>query len=62
MVVETRTVGQFFATCGVIRDARSRRKLAEGRDCPYGFSAAAYDAAVSLAESRGWTVVNGEES
>ena len=56
--IETRTVGQFFATCGVIRDARTGRKLAETDDVPYGFTASAFSAAEALAEKKGWNVVS----
>lgn len=58
--IETRTVGQSFATCAVIRDAKTGRKLAVGEDKPYGFTAAARANGEAIAEKHGWTVVDGE--
>lgn len=56
--IDTRPVGVNFACCGVVRDARSRRKLAETRDFPYGFDAQAFAAARELAAAKGWEVVS----
>ena len=61
VTIKTRTVGQYFATCGVIRDARTGRKLAEGQEVPYQFTAAAVDRARAEAERRGWVVVESDE-
>ena len=60
VTIETRTVGQCFATCGVICDARTGRELAEGQLAPYQFTAAAADSARAEAERRGWVVVENE--
>lgn len=53
--IRTRTVGQHFACCGVITDLRGRT-LVETDDYPYGMNANAYNAAIVLAESKGWIV------
>ena len=55
--IETVTVGSAFATCAVIRDAKTGRKLAVGDDRPYGFTQAAFANGESIAEKRGWVVV-----
>lgn len=56
--IETRTVGQHFATCGVIREVESGRVLAETDDVPYGFDRNARVAAETLAAKNGWSVVD----
>lgn len=59
--IETVTVGQAFATCAVIRDAKTGRKLAVGDDKPYGFVGAAFANGEAIAEKRGWSVVSGDD-
>ena len=59
----TRTVGQNFATAAQLRRHHPGRAdhgevLAETDDKPLGFTAAALNSAVHLAEKRGWTVVD----
>ena len=54
--ISIHTVGQSFATCGVVVDAATGETLAETRDYPYGFTAVAYDAAEELARKLGHTV------
>lgn len=57
VVIDTATVGQFFGTVGVVKDARTGRKVAEAKYVrPYGFVSAALDDARTLAEDRGWTI------
>jgi hypothetical protein len=60
--IETCNVGQNFGTVGVVRDARTGRKLAVTDDTyPLGFTAAACAAAEALAERKGWTVLASDE-
>jgi hypothetical protein len=58
VTIKTASVGTNFATCAIIRDAKNRRKLAETREFPYGFTGPAIEAAEAIAAQRGWTVVN----
>lgn len=60
VTIETRTVGQSFATVAVIRAVGGRRRvLAETeRLCPYGFDHAARCDGVALAAAHGWQVVD----
>lgn len=60
VTIETRSVGENFGCCGVIRDARSRRKLAETRVYPNGFDHAAAVGAVSICDRQGWRVHRAE--
>ena len=53
--IKIKTVGVNFGTSGVLV-ARNGRVMATTGMYPYGFTASAYDAAVCLAECRGWTV------
>lgn len=54
-------VGQAFGCAGVIYDARTGRRLASTeRTYPYGDRSAARSGAEALAESKGWTIVDGE--
>ena len=58
VTVKTRTVGQHFGTCGIIRSAKNGRKLAETPDTyPLGFTTAAIEAAKGIARRKGWTVI-----
>lgn len=59
--VTTRSVGQGFATCGVVRRVGSGLKLAETRDFPYGFVGSACESAELIATQRGWRVVRGQD-
>jgi len=57
--ITVRTVGIHFACCGVIRDAKTGRQLAETEEIyPYGFRLNAIEGATRLALERGWTIVN----
>ena len=60
VVIETRTTGDSFGTYAVVRDLRSRRKLAETTVVPYGFTGAAVERAEAIAANRGWRVVNAQ--
>jgi len=55
--LETRTVGDHFATVGVVRSVATRRRMAETIEVPYDFIDAAVEKAKTLALRRGWTVV-----
>lgn len=55
VTLRTRTVGQSFGTCGQIV-ARNGRVLAEGKDRPYGFTAAALTDVEEIARERGYEV------
>ncbi len=56
----TRDEGIHFGTIGVIRDAKSGRKLAETGLKPYQ-SSAAIISAEALAAARGWQVATSED-
>lgn len=56
--IEVRDVGQAFACVGVIRDARSGKRLAETREYPYGQRGNAHDGAELIAANKGWTVAS----
>lgn len=61
--IRTRTVGQYFGTCGqlVTVGPRSRQRvIAETRTYPYGFADAAHDGAISKAVELGLTVVDSD--
>lgn len=60
--ITTRTVGQHFGTCAVVKDAKTGRKLAEGETKPYGFTAAAVANGEDIAKKNGWTVLDSEEA
>lgn len=61
--VETRTVGQSFGVVGVVRDARTRRKLVETDEVrPYGHNHSAARDAERLAEERGWEILADEDT
>ena len=61
VTVTTRTAGQSFGTVGVVKDARTGRKIVEcDTTRPYGFTAAALDDARALAARKGWTVRDAE--
>lgn len=54
VVLATRTVGQRFATVGVIKSAATGTVIAECEEIrPYGFKAAAIEDAANLANRRG---------
>lgn len=55
--ITTVTIGTAFATCAVIRDAKTGRKLAAGENKPYGFEQAARANGEEIAEKNGWIVV-----
>jgi len=55
--ITTTTAGQNFATVGVIK-ALNGRAIAWTEPRPYGATAAAMRAARTLAERRGWTVID----
>ena len=60
VICTTRDVGQNFATVGVVRDARSGRKLAETGLKPYRSSSAIFGAE-GIAAARGWRVLANNE-
>lgn len=53
--ISTRTVGQKFATAGVVR--ANGRIVHETRDYPYGYDANAYDSAKTWAEQNGYRTI-----
>lgn len=61
VTIEAREVGQALGCTGVIRDARTGKKI--GADLPtrpYGFSGAALADARAYADAKGWSVVEAE--
>jgi len=60
VICTTRDEGVNFGTIGVVRDAKSGRKLAETGIKPYR-SSGAIISAEALAEQRGWTVVSDQD-
>lgn len=56
VTIDVRSTGQAFGCYGVVRDARTRRKIAETGVKPNGFTAADYAAAESICVERGWSV------
>lgn len=56
----TETIGVNFATCGVIRDAATGRKLHETMQRPFGFKGSALADAIAVAEARGWQIMGVE--
>jgi len=59
VTVSVRPVGQSFGCVGIVRDARSGRRLGVTRLYPYGFDGPAHAGAVAIAESKGWRVAGG---
>lgn len=57
VTVETMTVGQGFGCCGVLRDAKSRRRLVLTDVVPFQFEEVARARARYLAAARGWIAV-----
>lgn len=49
-------VGEKFAECAIVRDVRTRRKLHETADVPYGYGSNAARRAASWAEERGYAI------
>lgn len=63
VIVEARAVGVAFGCVGVVRDAKSRRKLAESDTVrPHGFAANAVTDAEQIAAARGWTVATTDDA
>ena len=61
VTVEAATVGVNFGCVGVVRNTKSRRKLATTDDVyPHGNRAAAISDAEALAGRKGWSIVEGE--
>lgn len=61
--VDFQTVGIGFACVGIVRDARTREKIAEASDVrPHGFTRAALDDARDIVERHGWTEVGVDQS
>lgn len=58
VVVEIETVGNSFASLGVIYDARDQKRVGNGHLAPYGMNGAARESAESVAIMNGWTVVD----
>ncbi len=57
--LSTRTVGQHFGTCGVVRRVGDGRVVAKSDTVrPYGFTGAALEDAEALATCKGWSVVS----
>jgi hypothetical protein len=57
VTIHSATVGQNFGSVGIVRDAKTKKKLAEADDVrPYGFDSAALGDAEALAKKNGWTV------
>jgi hypothetical protein len=48
VTIEVKEVGQKFGCKAIIRDGKTRKKLAETRLYPYGFSGAAIDGARAI--------------
>lgn len=56
--VDFRTEGISFACRGIVRDARTRQKIAEAEGIrPHGFTRAALDDARAVVAEHGWTEV-----
>ncbi len=54
--IETRSVGDAFGCCGIVRDAKSGRKLAETDTYPNGCEQSARSAAKRIAQERGYEI------
>ena len=61
VTLSTVTIGQHFGTAGLVRDARTGRKLAQTETVGLGHRAAAILRAEEIAAKRGWTVVSDED-
>ncbi len=57
VTITTAPEGVNFGTFGIVRCAKTGRRLASTGIFPNNFTGPAREAAVKLAEARGWTVV-----
>jgi len=57
VTITTVSEGVNFGTFGIVRCAKTGRRLASTNILPHGFVVPAREAAAKIAEAKGWTVV-----